>query len=559
MQTTSGKKVVNKKRRWIIAGVVVVVLVGCLFAFLTIRNNIQTAQAGLEAQTGDMVTAVIGDLSATASATGQIEAAQTANLSAQTTGIVQDVLVSVGDSVQAGDMLAQLDTTDLAFAVARMQQNLTLQEANLTSLLDGATAEEIGSAEAAVHSAQLNLEDVLNGPTDEEIAEYEANIRAQQAGVYSASASYNSTLDSVGDAAIAAAQVDVINAQTAYDNAKDVNDDFANADTDASLQDAATTLSIAQAALSGLQDGPKQGSVSSAAGNVSAAVASLEQTQANYDKLLAGATASQIAAAQATLAQAESTLDNLVDANSEADLVITEAGVEQARLALLGAEENLAKATIAAPFDGLITAVNITEGEMGSGTLFQIMSDDFQVILSVDEIDVGDISMGQEATITLETWPDDKITGAVTAIAPSANSGSSIVSYDVTLTLDESTLPILAGMTANAKLITSSRENVLVVPNAAITANRAAGTYTVNLVTGEMPELPAEGEGIALGSRVDLPTTEKVTVTIGLKDGDYTQILSGISEGDTVMIGELAVPTFDFGGGGGPFGGGGDE
>jgi hypothetical protein len=54
-----------------------------------------------------------------------------------------------------------------------------------------------------------------------------------------------------------------------------------------------------------------------------------------------------------------------------------------------------------------------------------------------------------------------------------------------------------------------------------------------------------------------MPITEKVTVTIGLKDGDYTQILSGISEGDKVMIGELAVPTFDFGGG--PFGGGGDE
>jgi len=405
MQTTSGKKVVNKKRRWITIGIVAVVLAGCLFAVFTIRNNIQTMQAEMEAQTGDVVTAVIGDLSATASATGQIEAAQTANLSAQSTGIVQDVMVSVGDTVQAGDPLAQLDTTDLEFMVARMEQNLTLQQANLDSLQDGATAEDIAAAEAAVHSAQLNLEDVLAGPTEQQIAEYEANIRAQQAGVSSASASYNSTLNSVSDAAVAAAQVEVINAQTAYDNAKDVNDDFANANTDAALQDAATALSIAEAALSSLQNGPKQGNVSSAAGNVSAAVASLEQTQANYDKLLTGATASQIAAAQAALAQAESTLDNLVNANSDADLAIAEAGVEQARLALLGAEESLAKATVVAPFDGLITAVNITEGEMGSGTLFQIMSDDFQVILGVDEIDVGDISMGQEATITLETWP----------------------------------------------------------------------------------------------------------------------------------------------------------
>lgn len=547
MQATSGKKVVNKKRRWIIIGVTAVVLAGCLFAFLTVRNNIETMRAEMEAQTGDVVTAVIGNLSATASATGQIEPAQTANLSAQIPAIVQAVMVSVGDNVQAGDPLAQLDTTSLEFAVARAEQNLTLQQASLTTLQDGATAEEIAAAEAAVRSAQLNLEEVLAGPTAEQIAEYEANIRAQQAGVASASASYNSTFDSVGDAAIAAARLDVVNAQIAYDNAKEVNDDFANADTDKSLQDAATTLSIAQTALSSLEDGPKQGSLNSASANVSAAVSSLAQTQANYDQLLAGATATQIAAAQATLAQAESSLATLVDANSEADLAIAEAGVEQARLALLGAEENLAKATIVAPFDGLITAVNITEGEMGNGTLFQLMSNDFQVVLSVDEIDVGDISMGQEATITLETWPDDTITGAVTAIAPSATSGSSIVSYDVTLTLDESELPILAGMTANAKLLTASRDDVLIVPNAAITADRAAGTYTVNLVTGDI----AEGEEPSIGT-VELPTTEKVTVTIGLKDDEFTQILSGISEGDKVMIGELTVPTFDFGGG--PFG-----
>ncbi len=537
MKSTTGKK----NRRWWVLGVIAVLLVGGFFGVSRIRGRIEERQAGFEAQTGDVVTAVIGDLSATASATGQVESAQVSNLSAETPNIVAEVMVRVGDTVQADDTLLQLETDALEFRVARMQQNLILQEANLTALQNGSTDEDIAAAETAVSSAQLNLENLLSGPTAQEIAESEANIRSQQANVASASASYNSTLDSVTDSAIAAAQVELINAQISYDNAVDVNEDEPNATTHAALEDAANNLAVAQTALDSLLDGPNQGNVSSSAASVSASVANLEQTQANYDKQLLGATASQIAAAQASLAQAESTLDKLVESTSAEDLAIAEAGVEQARLSLLDAEESLAKATIVAPFDGLVTAVNVTEGEMGSGALVQIVSNSYQVVLSVDEIDVGAISIGQEATLTLETWPDVEIGAEVTAIAPSANNNGSIVSYDVTLQLAQSELPILVGMTANANLITAQHEDVLIVPNAAITADRQAGTYSVNLITGEL-----DGR----------PTMEETAVTIGLKDGDFTQIISGLSEGDEVLIGELAAPTLQFGG---PFGGGIDE
>ncbi|MCP4421779.1 MAG: efflux RND transporter periplasmic adaptor subunit [Chloroflexi bacterium] len=538
MESAIAKKEPKKSRRWLSIGGIVLLLGVCIFAVFTIRGNIEEMRSSLEAQAGDVVTAVIGDLSATASATGQVESAQVTNLSAETPGIVQEVMVRVGDTVAAGDVLVQLETETLEFRVARMQQNLTLQEINLEALNNGSTDEDIAAAQAAVTSAQLNLVDLLAGPSAQEIAESEANISSQQANIASAAASYNSTLDSVTDSAIAAAQVDLVNAQIAYDNAQDVNEDNPNATTHAALEDAATDLAVAQTALDSLLDGPNQGNISSSAANVSASVANLEQTQANYDKQLLGATASQIAAAQASLAQAESTLDRLLESASAEDIAIAEAGIEQARLSLLDAEESLAKATITAPFAGLVTAVNVSEGEMGSGTLIQIMSNSYQVVLSVDEIDVGVIAIGQEATLTLETWPDSEIASEVTSIAPSANNGDSVVSYDVTLQLATSELPILVGMTANANLITDNREDVLLVPNAAITADREANAYTVNLITGEL-----DGR----------PTTEETAVTIGLKDGDFTQIISGLSAGDEVMIGELAAPTLQFGG---PFGGG---
>lgn len=204
-------------------------------------------------------------------------------------------------------------------------------------------------------------------------------------------------------------------------------------------------------------------------------------------------------------------------------------------MALINAEEMVSKATISAPFDGVITGVNIAIGEQAAGEVIELISNELRVILSVDEIDVGVLTPGQEAVITLETWPDVEISGEIVSISPSAgSSGDGIVTYDVQINLEEpADLPILVGMTANAKLITANNENVLLIPNAAITADRQAGTYWVNLVTGE-----TEGP----------PITEEIEVTIGFKDNDYTQILSGLAEGDEVLIGELAAPTIGFGG-----------
>ena len=549
--TTTIKTERPKRKRWIIIGVAVVLL---LVGFLVVSalGRIRDNRAALQAQTGDTVTAFIGDLSASATASGQVEASQRANLSANAPGLITDVFVRAGDEVLTGDTLVQLDTAGLALGVERAQQNLALQEANLAALLDGVAVEDIVAAEAAVLSAQVSLADLLAGPGELDIAESEANIRAQQANVASASAAYNSTASSISGSTIASAEADLLNAQLAYDQAKELNERFAIAGTHDRLEDATRDLAIAQAALDGLESGPNQGSLSSVASGISAAVANVDQVQANHAALLAGPTAAQITAAEASLAQVEAQLASLTSGPSVEDIAIAEAGVEQAILALDGAEEALAKATITAPFDGIVTAIYVTEGEFTTGNVVEVVSSDLEVVLSVDEIDVGSLKTGQPAVITLETWPDVEIAGVVASIAPAAGaSGSGIVTYEVQIALEEPELPILVGMTANARLITAEQNNVLLVPNAAITADREAGTFTVNLVTGET-ERPA--------NLPNTPVTEEVEVIIGLKDGNYTQILKGLSAGDEIIIGEIVAPVLRFGPGGGnddggPFGG----
>ncbi|MCA9968456.1 MAG: hypothetical protein KC423_29630, partial [Anaerolineales bacterium] len=92
------------------------------------------------------------------------------------------------------------------------------------------------------------------------------------------------------------------------------------------------------------------------------------------------------------------------------------------------------------------------------------------------------------------------------------------------------------GMTANARLITANREGVLLLPNGAITTDRQTGISTVNL-------LHRRSDGP--------PETETVTVAIGLRDSQYTQIIDGLSEGDEVLLGTLTIPVRTFNG---PFG-----
>ncbi len=130
-----------------------------------------------------------------------------------------------------------------------------------------------------------------------------------------------------------------------------------------------------------------------------------------------------------------------------------------------------------------------------------------------------------------------EITSEVVSIAPVAKSdNSALVVFEVYLKVGETELPILLGMTADAALIASDNEEVLLVPNAVINADRSTGTFTVNKVS-----LDADGNQV----------TEEVEVSIGLRDGRFTQITEGLSEGDQVLVGN-ALPVFDFGDGGPP-------
>jgi HlyD family secretion protein len=541
----------KRSRKWI--WITVALLAIASAAFLGLSRFRNRAEALSEtAGTGEIVRAFLGDLSASATASGEVLAQREASLALVLSGTVADMDVELGDTVRAGDRLLALETAELERAVASAQQALTIQASNLAALLAPPSAADLAAAEAAVASAQANLEDLLDGPSQDEITAAEADVRSAQADVASALAQLNALWATASQDEIYAAELVLEQAQRSATQAaerhstilvmepsrfigQDRIEDMELSARAAALQ-ANAALAAAQETLDLLLYGDPN-AIASAQASLAMAEARRDASQAQFDLLLIDPSKARVLAAEASLAQALANLDRLQRGPSDSQITAAEIAVKQARINLERAENTLTKAVLMAPFDGVITAVHVSQGEQANGVLVEIVDpDSVEVALDVDEVDVGEIAVGQKAVVTLETWPDQEIAGQVVSIATrNTSSNSAIISYHVYISLGETELPILVGMTANADLMTTRKKDVLLLPNVAINVDRQSGSYNVNRVTFD-----------DAGNQV----IEEVEVTIGLRDGQHTQITSGLEEGDQVMVGN-GIPELRFGPGNG--------
>jgi HlyD family secretion protein len=500
-------------------------------------------------------------------------------------GTVAQVLVKEGQWVEIGDPLLRLDSAALERALRSAEQSLAIQEANLAELRRGATMEDIDAAAAAVASAQAQLDQLLAEPREQEVAAAEASLRTAQANLWAATSQRDEVITGPTEAEITALEAQVASAQVQQKVARDTHDQTMRCETVKvptgsgsyekkeicpglgtaeeqaryNLYAADEALAAAQAQLDQLLNGATQEQIDAATANVAAATAQQDAAQAQLDLLLAGSTEAQIAAAKAQLAQAQATLATLKDGASDERLAMAEAQMEQGRIALEDAREKLDQATLLAPFDGMVTHVLMEPGEWTvAGNTVVVLTDlgAVEIELAVDEVDIGSIAVGQPGLVTLETWPQEELRATVMRIAPTANAQTGLVTYHVYLSLDTDSaeadftinsltagsgaLVIRPGMTANAEIVTHRLADVLLVPNRAIQADRAAGRYTV--------------ERVVLGGS-DQSLAETVEVSLGLRNAKQSQVLSGLEQGDVVLIKAIEKQEVPIGPGQGIFGG----
>jgi len=218
--------------------------------------------------------------------------------------------------------------------------------------------------------------------------------------------------------------------------------------------------------------------------------------------------------------KAESALA-LEEATQADDRAIAQSEVDQAAAALSAAEVQLTYATIRAPIPGIVASVATQEGEnvaagLSAPTFVTIIDlDRLQVDAYVDETDIGKVEVGQEATFTVDTYADADFRGRVTAIYPKAVIQDNVVDYDVTIAIDDLQGKVLRPeMTANVAIYLGTHKGVLAVPSRAITRDHGEKSLTV-----------------LEGSR---PVERRVQT--GWSDGGYTEIDSGVSDGERIIV-----------------------
>jgi len=213
---------------------------------------------------------------------------------------------------------------------------------------------------------------------------------------------------------------------------------------------------------------------------------------------------------------------------AEAEIRKAEAAVEQARAQLNTSEEDLRNATIYSPIDGVVLSRDREPGDavssiltMGSGaTLIMTVGDLREVYVKgkVDESDIGRVYLGQPSRITVESYKDRKFDGHVTKISPMGVEKDNVTTFEVRVSISNESRKLMATMTANAEILLEERKGVLAVPESAIIYKKDRSAEL------EVPDASVEG-----GKR-------RVGVALGISTGSKTQVLSGVSEGQQVIL-----------------------
>jgi multidrug efflux pump subunit AcrA (membrane-fusion protein) len=495
------------------------------------------------------VTVAREDVSSTVSSSGTVISPSDIALAPATSGTLAKLNVKVGQSVKAGELLAQMDTTALKTAVAQAQASLIQAQANLTNAQASAdtsaqtTALQIQNDQNAVTTAQDNLAyqqtlinaseatDNNNVTTALNKLNYDKNLASQNVAVY------QSSVDS--------AKNNLTNAQLTYNDYEGLYGP--NGITPAfcasinTINSNCTTL---------IQDNNAVVSAQTAYNNAlitqQQSLAKDAQTIASDQQAYDDAQATQaldvkkndqtLATAQQAINSAQSAL-KLYQLQNSSSTSATTISVDQAQVTvaqanLATAQKNLAGASVISPVAGKVASISNTligstispnttpTNGSTEATGFIVLTDvgGLQVTAGFSESDVAKIAVGQDASIAFTALPNATGVAKVSNVALLPTTSSGATTYTVTFQLTGKVAGLKPGMTATATVIVADSPNAIAVTSRAVTT-RGTSSF-VNIVT------------TVKGKQVQTLTP----VLVGIVGDSAEEILSGLKVGQTVAL-----------------------
>ena len=456
---------------------------------------------------------------------GTINAADSYTVKSLVTGTVLTADFELGDTIQKGDVLYVIDSSDV----------------------EG----DLESAQLSVSQAQRSYDDAADA----------RNVRTKIGGEVSSFAvaagdavQAGQTVATVRDTSVMLLAVDFPAAEAqsfAVGQAAQVMPDTtfevlngtirsvsgADPSGDASLMTCTVTIAV-----------PNAGSLTTAQAAVAQVngVSSLNSAHFAYQReetvvAAASGTVSELCVKEGSTVRQDDVILRITGKDLDKQAQNAADNLRSAELRMSSAERNISHYTIDAPISGTIVDKKVKAGDKLSAndTAMQNLCTIYdmsylEMKLNVDELKIRSLEVGQEVEITADAVPGETYKGVISSILVAGTTANGSTSYPVTVRIDDMG-ELLPGMNATAKITTASVKNVLALPNAAL----VRGSYV--LVTKDSPS--------AANAETSMTAPDGfvyVKVTTGISDDDYIEVKSGLQEGDTIAYDNSSVSATDF-------------
>lgn len=533
------------RKIWISAAAVIAILGSSILYFKSGNSSAGTKQTVTVARA-----TVVQDVAVT----GKTKSMSRVDLAFERSGRVAQVPARTGAVVKAGQLLVQLETGELAaqynqanssLSAAQAQRAqyvaaLAIQQAKLDEILAGTRPEEITLAQNDVQNAAQTLANYYADSTNTVADAHQKaddSVRTKTLGMFSGSPGqlYTATYTTCEESAKNLAEKLRGSSDYALTELKRNNEKIAltvsDVEIDALLENSAAQLVIIKQFLDATRTSisnqcvqndttiagfrtnvnlaiasvvTAQGSIQTLQQNIKSQKLTVNKLQNTLSLKKAGAVPQQVDAQRAAVAQAAANIKTQESQISSA----------AATVQLYGAQ--LAKFSLRSPMDGTVTFLDIQRGELASpGTVVAtvIAPNALEIEAQIPEVDVSKLSVGNEVSITFDAIGNNSFKGTVSFIDPAETVIDGVVNYKIKISLQTEDARVKSGLTANVIINAQKRENVLTLPEFALT-EEDDGVYVQKLVNGEV---------------------QKTKVTMGMRGSNgVVEIIDGLSEGDLV-------------------------
>ena len=471
--------IVSGKIRWLLVGIVILAIAGGAAFYYT-----SSTQAGTPTETPvQTTTATRGNIVLYANGTGTLAPANEASFGFGTSGQIIELNVKIGDTVEAGQVIGQMDNSDVLAEYKQARRNLD----DLTTPAAIAQAKQAAAeSEVDIYNAKAELEYLISSDVyywEGKVATAEETLKAAQAdGGSSPTAEQQQKIDEA-TTALRRAQSNLQAAQLRYIN------DYAPATFTYTTTDEETGETHDEVVP------PSDAEVAAARATYELAIETQKETQAYLDMLNGEA------------------LPENVPGSSLTSLV-------EAQMALQTAEENLKATQLISPISGTVTDLTANVGDYVSASSIITVADlnqPYTIDTYFDAEDWSNVQVGYETEIVFDILPDDIFTGKVTLVYPTLDTSSNSSLVHVIVKLNKAVdfnLPV--GASAAVDVISGRAENAVLVPVEAL-HETSPGQYAVFVMENGRPRL-----------RV---------IEVGLKDVSFAEVKSGLEPGEVITTG----------------------